>query len=152
MPLIPVFRRQRVVEHLGSESQSIPLYQWVERACSRKFLAVHFMEFRVTFTGIVLKRKVVGEDRKSQRMIKGRLEQSVRISLRLSREIQLQAERSQFESVSLEKSFCQESWVKPASQNSERARNGKLFNSNSLRWQLRLANKNYIYTFLWVYA
>lgn len=67
------------------------------------------MEFRVTFTGIVLKRKVVGEERRSQRMIKGRLEEIARVSLRLSREIQLQAERSQFESVSLEKSFGPES-------------------------------------------
>ena len=55
-----------------------------------------------------------------------RLKQIARVNLKPSIAIQSEAKRSQFESVSLERSLSQNSWVEPASQSSERTRKGEL--------------------------
>jgi hypothetical protein len=69
-----------------------------------------------------------------------RLEQIAKISLRPSRAIQSKAESNQFESVSLERSLGQNSWVEPARQSSERAR---VYSTVSLKddnyiWQIKV--------------
>lgn len=65
-----------------------------------------------------------------------------------SRAIQPEAERSQFESVSLGRGLHQNSWVGPASQPArlqKELETVSLFTSKPLRQQLHLADKSYFY-------
>jgi hypothetical protein len=73
-------------------------------------MAVQLMEFRDSLTGTDLQRQVACEDRISPRMRRSqRLEQIVRVNLKPRRTIQSEAEKSQIESVILERSWSQNS-------------------------------------------
>ena len=57
-----------------------------------------------SFTGIVVQKQVTGREQAREKEPKN-LEQLAKVSMRSSRTIQPEAERSQFESVSMERSF-----------------------------------------------
>jgi hypothetical protein len=66
-----------------------------------------------------------------------------RVSLRPSRAIQSEAERSQFESIILERGLGPNNWFEPASQSSEKRLN--FFSIKPLKQKYQ-QNKRYIYT------
>ena len=81
-----------------------------------------------SFTATVLQRQVADEETMNQKMRTQTIRTDCRlvVSLGLSRGFQSEAKRSQFESVSLERSLRQNNCIEPAIQSSERARKCEL--------------------------